>query len=51
MANTYSASKLVLQHYNQVVPYSNVVHNYVLYPLLLEVIKHKMIVLVILAFV
>ena len=43
----------MLQNYSQVTLYSqsSIIQNYVLYPLLVEVIKNKAIILIILAFV
>ncbi len=48
--NTYSISRMILENYNIVAPYGEIVNNFVLYPLLIEIIKHKTIVIVILAF-
>ena len=49
--NSYSVGKVALSHYNQVSFYttSNLTQHYVLYPLLMGLIKHKVIVLIILA--
>jgi hypothetical protein len=41
----------MLVGYNQYAMYTNVVQNEVLFPVLMEVIRHKVIVLVILAFI
>jgi hypothetical protein len=49
--NAFSVTKIALENYTQITLYSNVVSNKVLFPLLIEVIKHKAIVLVILAFI
>jgi hypothetical protein len=45
--NSYSLSNFLLKHYNQF----NVVQTYILYPLLLDIIKNKGIVILILAFI
>ena len=43
----------MLQNYSQVQVYSqsSVIQNYVLYPVLIEIVKHKAVVLIILAFI
>lgn len=51
MANKYSGSQLLLHHYATVSPYANGVTNYLIYPLLMEVVRNKLLVLVILAFI
>ena len=49
--NSYSLGKVALSNYNQVSFYttSNLAEHYILYPLLMQVINHKLIVLIILA--
>jgi hypothetical protein len=49
--NSYSITKHTLEHYEIIAPYTNIATNYVLYPLLMEIVKHKVAVLVILAFI
>lgn len=51
--NGFNLAKFMLEKYGQITLYSkaNLLNNYVLYPVLMEVIKHKVIVLVILAFI
>jgi len=52
--NTFSMTRLYLAHYRQIVLYSslnNLVTSEILYPLLMGVLQHKVIVLVILSFI
>jgi hypothetical protein len=51
ISNAYYISRIVLQNYNIAVPYTNIVNTQILYPALMLVIKHKIIVLLILAFI
>lgn len=51
--NSYNLSRFMLQNYSQVQMYSqsSAIQNYVLYPVLIEIVKHKAVVLIILAFI
>lgn len=51
--NSYNLSRFILQNYSQVTMYnqSSLLNQYVLYPVLINLIEHKAIVLIILAFV
>jgi hypothetical protein len=49
--NAYSFTANILSRYLQVSAYSNIVNNVVLYPILMNIIHHKIIVLVILSFI
>jgi hypothetical protein len=53
MLNSYHATNILLEQYGQITVLSqaNLIQHYVLYPVLMGLIKHKVAVIIILAFI